>query len=208
MNSLKNIKNINPTKFSEIAVILLNHYIVKVKNEIFRIGEIEFYLYSENHADNYVHKNPLQCTRLNWYFHRRGKSYKEGTWKGLDITLGNSLSKESNEIFCGILIRSLYNIKSREFIEGPCNSVMAILKQYNCKNCKDFLSLDEILNCRKNDRDFILKKAKMKSREIYQGPRMGLSDKYPEYRLAPYRFTTYINLIKKGKKTLSLIKPL
>jgi hypothetical protein len=133
-------------------------------------------------------------------FSHARKSFKEGTWKGLDITLGNS------DNFCGILIRSIYNVKTRKFIEGPCNSVMAILEKYDCVNVKDFLSPNEILNCRKNDRDFILKKARMKNRKIYQGPRIGLSDKYPEYRLAPYRFTTYIDMIKKDKKALVPVK--
>ena len=38
--------------------------------------------------------------------------------------------------------------------------------------------------------------------EIYTGARIGLSDKYPEWRDAKYRFLIKPKMIRKGKKSL------
>jgi len=40
--------------------------------------------------------------------------------------------------------------------------------------------------------------------QIFIGPRIGLSDKYPEYKNKLYRFLIYKNLIKKQKTKLIL----
>jgi 3-methyladenine DNA glycosylase Mpg len=182
----------------------LNETILQVNGKKFRIGEIEIYLYNSDHQDMYVHKDPLQMNKWNWYFHKKGKSFKEGTFKGLDITMGEIGDEETGDTGCyfGVLIRSLYNVQEKQFIEGPCNSVMEILREYNCEKVKDFIKVDEVLNCFENHRNLILKKVKMRQREIYTGPRIGLSDKYPEFRDLPYRFTCFKEFIKKKKGTL------
>ncbi len=38
--------------------------------------------------------------------------------------------------------------------------------------------------------------------QIYKGPRIGLSDKYPEWKNVHYRFLIKKNYIKKGKSDL------
>lgn len=232
MESKKNIKNSgdlgenldDKTFCMEIALRIakrtaqkfLNETVLIVDKKKFRIGEIEIYLYNSDHQDMYVHKDPLQMTKWNWYFHKRGKSFKEGTYKGLDITMGEFGDEETGDLGCyfGVLIRSLYDIKEKRFIEGPCNSVMAILKEYNCEKVKDFIGYTcpdrinadgnhEILNCFENHRNLILKRVKMRQRKIYTGPRIGLSNKYPEFRDLPYRFTCFREFIKKKKGTLT-----
>ena len=73
---------------------------------------------------------------LNWYFHRYGtKGYKSGTYKGLDITFG---SKEL-ELYGGILIRSIQNLSTGELIEGSCNCVTAIFKEFEVTEVPEFL---------------------------------------------------------------------
>src|SRR6185437_11368400 len=106
---------------------ILNKTILKVGKSKFRICEIEFYLYNKKHKDKYVngHKDQLQYGK--WYFHKMGQSesYKGGTFMGLDLALGNKKKKS----YCGILLRSMYDIKKKEMITGSCNLVKRILKE-------------------------------------------------------------------------------
>jgi hypothetical protein len=60
--------------------------------------------------DEYTHCNDDQLKYGYWYFHKfPNGSYKGGTFKGLDITLGNNKDK-----YCGILIRSIYDIENKK----------------------------------------------------------------------------------------------
>lgn len=66
-----------------------------------------------------------------WYFHKFGKSYKSGTYKGLDITFGKGSIAHG-----GILIRAISQLDPppvNEFIEGPCNCVNKILALISTK---------------------------------------------------------------------------
>jgi hypothetical protein len=54
-----------------------------------RFVEIEFYYTDAIHADPFTHKDPLQKTNGQWYFHKIGAQYKGGTYKGLDVTCGS-----------------------------------------------------------------------------------------------------------------------
>lgn len=90
-----------------------------------RIAELEFYYNTAVFPDPYPHGDELQRTAGQWcgarqfhpspliatcgnrsvhfcrYFHRTGGTYRSGTFKGLDITIGTD---EKN--YGGILIRS------------------------------------------------------------------------------------------------------
>lgn len=85
----------------------------------YKIREIEIYYYDEDHEDPFVHCDPDQKSFGKWYFHKRGGTYKGGTFKGLDFTIG------SDNVYGGALIRSIEN---DELIEGPCNCVDEILR--------------------------------------------------------------------------------
>ena len=61
------------------------------------------------------------------------QSFKCGTYKGMDLTFGNS----KLDLFGGILIRSIMNLKSGEYIEGPCNSVSTLIGLHGVKEFKD-----------------------------------------------------------------------
>jgi hypothetical protein len=58
-------------------------------------------------------------------------SFKCGTYKGMDITFGNQ------DIYGGILIRSIMDLNDSKYIEGPCNSVSKLLEIRGVKEFKE-----------------------------------------------------------------------
>ena len=84
-------KNITQNLIKQIARTILSNYVLVANASTYRIMEIEFYVHGSNHLDTYTHGNPDQLTYGKWYFHKFATgSYKGGTFKGLDITLGSS----------------------------------------------------------------------------------------------------------------------
>lgn len=204
---LKKKTKVTKDDFKNIADIILNKTILLVNQHKYRITEIEFYLKSEEHEDSYTHCNKDQLEYGCWYFHRyHNGTYKAGTYKCMDLTLGN---KKENK-YCGVLIRSIYDIDNKNIIEGPCRTVNAILASYNCDSIGNFVG-ETILNVLDNEREFVVKNSTtnlnpdLKQEVIYSGPRIGLSDKYPEYQSKSYRFAIFHDKIKKMKKTLKRI---
>ncbi len=99
------------TDFQRIANDILNHWVLKVEDALFRITEIEFYYKNaEYHIDSYIHGHELQKQKGKWYFHG----------SGIDITFGDG------EAFGGILIRAIYNITDKKYCYGPLNCILEI----------------------------------------------------------------------------------
>lgn len=114
----------------------------------------------------------------------------------MDIVFGDSSS------YFGILIRTIKSLKTGEIIEGPCRCVNTILGLYGCDNLNDLLKSDEHLNIYNNRLNLCLVRVdEMNNGEMLYGPRIGLSDKYPEFKNRQYRFVIK-NTAKKEKKTL------
>ncbi len=175
--------------FEEYAEKLLNQTILKVKDKKYRICEIEMYYRNDNHKDDYTHCDPMQLEFNKFYPHRfKNGTYKSGTYKCMDIAYGN---KETNTYF-GILIRSIKNIDTNEFFTGPCISVNQILSLYGCSEFSDFLKKNSV-------DEFKLEKCDLPYENIFIGPRVGLGDKYPEFKDKKYRYATHIKSIKKQK---------
>ena len=148
---------------------------------------------------------PVQKTVGKWYLHRlsakNNLSFKFGTLKGMDLSFG------SEKFFGGILIRSIKNIKTGEYIEGPCLTVNKLLENKGCKECKE-LNLKTWpdhdgdafdLNCELAHLEFT---SVLEKRALVTSPRVGLTlNKYDEekekYVMADYRFLTYPELCKK-----------
>ena len=185
----------------KMAQILLQNYIICVKNNRFQICEIEFYINSESHPDTYTHGDPLQKNYGKIYFHKsNGKSYKGGTFKGMDLTFGNE------NMFFGILIRSMYDIDNKTMICGPCNCVNMILSLNNCSNVGEFMEKRMEPFDATQDKSICFVKNNIPFQDqIYLGTRIGLSDKYPEWKNKLYRFVSKVNLIKKEKKKLAVL---
>jgi hypothetical protein len=213
MASLLNIPFV-PENFSYIANKILNNLIFIIMGIPHRICEIEFYLNSNRHQDLYIHGHTDQTIKGSWYFHRFNTgTYKNGTFKGMDIVLGskveNKTARSSNDgsqsmstIYGAILVRSIININTNTnvLIEGPCKTVDYILQQYKVDNISA-LTNNASLNILDNNKGLVLIDVEnLPSESILHGPRIGLSDKYPDYRDRKYRFV--IGSVKKEKKKL------
>jgi 3-methyladenine DNA glycosylase Mpg len=178
----------------KIPNLLLNNSVLLVNNKEFRIIEIEFYVNSDEHQDKYTHCSSDQFKYGLWYFHKfKNGSYKSGTFKGLDLTLG------SKDIAYGILIRSIQDLSDGKITEGCCNCVNKILSEYKCETISDFSS-NKDLSCINNDRNFVIKDKKLPELTIYDGKRVGLSNKYPDFRDKKYRFAVLVDCLKKHVK--------
>ena len=92
--------------FVRIAEELMNEHLIKVKNELYRIVECEFYFSNKqyNHDDPYTHGHNEQIKNGSWYFHG----------SGIDITIGN----KDNDSRGGILIRGLAKISNKQNANG------------------------------------------------------------------------------------------
>jgi hypothetical protein len=122
--------------FDQIAISLLRQTKIVTPRDNFHLREIEIYFYDkENHPDPYTHKNKRQLEFGEWYFHRFTdiKSFLKSNRNGLDITFGN----KAENIFGGILIRKIENIKSNELIVGINKVARKIIENLNEENINE-----------------------------------------------------------------------
>lgn len=179
--------------FASFANYILNKTVIICNNVNLRICEIEFYLKSDDHKDPYVHDLAEQHTYSNWYFHRYNNgTYKNGTFKGLDITFG-----DKSKAF-GILIRSIYHPIDK-IIEGPCKTVNKLLELFEVKSIMDFT--DNKTMSIFNDKLKLVEMPDYDTQTIIRGPRIGLSNKNIEYQNKDYRFAIK-GMIKKKVKSM------
>jgi len=138
-------------RFVEISDHLLNTVALVINGKRYRFTELEYYFTSSTHNDPFTHCDDVQYTLANWYFHRSGKSYKSGSYKGLDISIGNS-EKEAG----GILIRSIESLDgTASVVCGPSKTVDKILELCKAEqNVKGFVEehLKKKSKCSKNPR--------------------------------------------------------
>eukprot|EP01117_Protostelium_nocturnum_P006451 TRINITY_DN2324_c1_g2_i2.p1 TRINITY_DN2324_c1_g2~~TRINITY_DN2324_c1_g2_i2.p1 ORF type:complete len:344 (+),score=124.45 TRINITY_DN2324_c1_g2_i2:1176-2207(+) len=119
--------------FTMLSEVLLNHFILRANGVPLRILEIEFYFTNNNpkedssspliHHDPFTHCDTIQKQTAVWYFHRTAGAYRGGTYKGLDIAIG-----QGDEHIGGILIRSIQSLNDGKIVCGPCKSVDHILE--------------------------------------------------------------------------------
>ncbi|RKZ83057.1 MAG: hypothetical protein DRR19_19680 [Candidatus Parabeggiatoa sp. nov. 1] len=194
-------ENIEPNCFPQTAQLLLNSTRFIVLQQSYRLLEIEFYYYSDQHPDPFTHCDPLQKTSDRWYFHRDGGSYRGGSFKGLDISFG------PENTFGGILIRTIA-ADDGTIINGCSLCVDHLLAQTQFQN---IAALDEAINERSIwDKSSPLHLEHLSDteptpRKLIMTPRVGLTLKrmsknceMPRYIMRPYRFLTE-PAIKKGK---------
>lgn len=200
------LKNIDQNLLDRIADSILNKHQIIIPDKdgndhIYRICEIEFYIMNENHNDKYVHQDEHQKTYGKWYFHRtQSGNYKGGTYKGVDLTLGD------DNTYFGILIRSIYSTEKSEMTEGPCRCVNTILELNNVKNVADYMVNRSDPPSARSTKNVHIKRCRgLEKYDVYSGPRIGLSDKYKEYQNKPYRYVIMNDQIKKDKKSLKKI---
>lgn len=196
--------------FEQMSDVLLNQSVLLVGKETYRLREIEFYYHGEGHADPFAHRDPMQKTTAQWYFHRDQGSYRGGSFKGLDISFGPSSA------FGGVLIRSISRIAGTDEstgadeVNGSCLCVermLAVTKQPTVAAldgalgpCKVWEGAGILQLARQNDLPVLPKVATARVgltlKRAYQYKDM------PSYIVRPYRFLNDSTWIKKGKHHL------
>lgn len=176
-----NNKNISDT-FDDVAYLIMNKNAVSLSNKRFKIVELEFYVKNSRNpadADLYTHGNEKQLKFGEWYDHPAG----------LDFTIGNN-----SDIYGGILIRSILDIETNEFINGPLN-----VKAHFVKN-----------GYKKNDSCLKLIKQQQKEVAIYKAKRFGLPMKEAqiEFYNKKYRYITDFVLKNKVKAKEKILEEL
>lgn len=199
------IKKITTKNLYSLADAIMNRTMLISGKKKFRICEIELYLMSDDHPDEYTHCCDDQLRYGKFYFHQyKTGTYKTGTYKGMDMTFGS----EKKERYCGILIRSIYDLEEDKMIAGPCNSVKALLEQHGYVEVAEFMDgHDDAISMRKSKKNkrLYIRDKDFGSEQIYTGPRIGLKDdKYPEWRPKHYRFAI-MKQIGKMKLKRSLV---
>ncbi|AYV79884.1 MAG: hypothetical protein Gaeavirus1_21 [Gaeavirus sp.] len=186
-------------KFTTLATVLLTQFKLQINDITCTIEEVEIYYNSPNHKDEYTHKNKDQLANSKWYFHQYPNgTYKSGTYKGLDITFGNGL-----DTYGGVLIRSIQNVTTKEFITGPCNTVNYILMQTNSTDTTDLVSKMKDLHITNNDNPiYLIHDEQHEHATIFAGPRVGLSLKHPSFLLKEYRYLKQPSKIPKYRSTI------
>ena len=84
-----------------IARALIRDVELVVAGRALRVEEAEAYYFGPGLRDPFAHRHPAQARAGRWYFHRAGRSYRGGSFKGLDLTFGPPGA------FGGVLIRTL-----------------------------------------------------------------------------------------------------
>jgi hypothetical protein len=150
--------------FHNIANEILNECVLCVADRMYRINELEFYVKSKDHPDCFSHAHELTLFTKCWYFHSGGKAldretYRGGTYKGLDFTMGlldwteeidinvgriKHLSEEER-VYAAFLIRSIEQIAIEQQavelvrVEGPSCIVDHILAVTGCHNISSLI---------------------------------------------------------------------
>jgi 3-methyladenine DNA glycosylase Mpg len=198
-----------PPAFAKIADLLLNRAHLMIGGEAHRLTEIEFYFNGGDHLDKYTHGDKMQKKFGVWYFHKFGGEYKSGSYKGLDIAIGNDKAP------AGILLRGHERISDKDLIDGPSMSVDRMLQLNSCASVVELvkklekydLSIDQGDD---NSSPLCVVPAENRNHPVYSTARVGLTLKKENsvarwrYIARNYRFITEPSRIKKGKFHMAL----
>eukprot|EP01062_Namystynia_karyoxenos_P004215 TRINITY_DN11486_c0_g1_i1.p1 TRINITY_DN11486_c0_g1~~TRINITY_DN11486_c0_g1_i1.p1 ORF type:complete len:382 (+),score=151.89 TRINITY_DN11486_c0_g1_i1:74-1147(+) len=115
----------------KVAGELLLGWEMLIAGEVYRILELECYVHSDTHVDPYTHSDPDQEHCGVWYFHKRGGTFKAGSFKGMDLACGGKAPAGAGKeaVHAGLLIRSIEDATTGHIVEGPCLVVDHILKK-------------------------------------------------------------------------------
>jgi hypothetical protein len=188
-------------EFTEMARQIMERSGLMIAGKLYEICEVEFYLHSEQHPDETVHCHPEQKSSGHWYFHRTSArdnaGYKGGTFKGLDMTFGDS------EAYFGVLIRAIYSPETG-IICGPCLVVNHILKEYKVESIAELVDATQMSISSNPHSLHVVSVDPWPQETMYQGPRIGLHGSWAD---RPYRYVRRYNLAKKEKRSLTPCLP-
>jgi 3-methyladenine DNA glycosylase Mpg len=200
--------------FREIADLLLNQTTLYIAQRPYRVTELEFYWSGPAHIDPFSHGQAMQKQLGAWYFHRAGRQYRSGTYKGLDVAFGN------REAFGGILLRSIEALAAPgrlpgalpgALIDGPCMVVDHILAITASPSIDALVSRFDVTienTDRRSPLYLELAAGSGRNQTVYATPRIGLTLKKgttearQRYIARHYRFLSEPARIRKGKPHL------
>jgi hypothetical protein len=191
--------------FDAIAEKLLNGVNLCVCGQKHRFVEIEFYLRAAEHPDPFTHGDPLQLQCGRWYFHRTNGVYRNGSFKGLDLTFGDGT------VYGGVLFRGLKTADGT-LIDGPSLIVDYLLKLTKAGTVRvlDSRIAGHVAWDRSNPL-FLVDAEPPRTQPLFHSGRVGLTLKNvhnkPEagkYILLPYRYLSEPAKTAKGKVLLVL----
>lgn len=191
--------------FTAVAHRLMNEADLVVAGDRYRFAELEMYYSGWGHSDLFAHRDPVQLEDGRWYFHRTRGEYRGGSFKGLDLALGDGAS------FFGILIRTVVAADGT-MLDGPCVTVDHILAKTKTASVA---ALDGVINGRSlwdtTSPLHVVEAEKPRDAAVWSCSRVGLSLKKakgkpdaPKFVARPYRFLTEPSGISKGKPHLVL----
>lgn len=192
--------------FAALAHRLMNEADFVVAGKRYRFAELEMYYSGWGHPDLFAHRDPVQLEDGKWYFHRTRGEYRGGSFKGLDLALGDGAS------YFGILIRTVASTDGTLFLDGPCVTVDHLLAQTKTASVA---TLDGVINQRSiwdtTSPLHIVEAETPRTAAVWASSRVGLSLKKakgkadaPKFVARPYRFLTDPAGISKGKPHLVL----
>jgi hypothetical protein len=191
--------------FDRLAHYLLNGCRLVANGQPYRLIEVEVYYHGTGHEDPFVHCDPLQLENGLWYFHRTRGTYREGSFKGLDLTFGDG------EAFGGVLFRGLQT-PCGSVVDGPSLLVDTLLQATNSPRIAD---LDNAIAGQSAwDVHNVLRLQSLpgsQSFRIFRTARVGLTlkratpgDGRESYLLRRYRYLSEPRQTAKGKVLLTL----
>ncbi|HJZ57656.1 MAG TPA: hypothetical protein VKE74_22000 [Gemmataceae bacterium] len=191
--------------FARIADRLLNACDFLVNGRAYRFAELEAYYYGPGHPDPFTHRDPVQYLAGRWYFHRTRGEYRGGSFKGVDLALGDGTA------MFGMLVRTIVG-PDGTVIDGPSLTVDHLLAQ---TKAADVATLDGMINARPawdTTSPLAIREAEpSRTATVYHTGRVGLSLKWakgkpdrPRFVMRPYRYLSEPRAIKKGKAQLVL----
>jgi len=187
---------------ANVASYFLNEVSLSAFGVHCQLAEIEVYAYSPKHPDPFVHRHEIQAEFGRWYFHRVGSGYKNGSFKGLDLTFGHK------DMFGGVLIRSLAT--ADRFICGPSKCVDFLLEASRIESVKTLDSEVYQRHIWDAESPLHFMATENPPKTVYHSSRVGLSLKPPasmlpeRFILRRYRFLTSPRQVKKGRVNLIL----
>lgn len=190
-----------PTAFRQMAALLLNGATLRVAGQPHRFTEIEFYVNGHHHTDTFTHGDEMQKKGGYWYFHRTAGQYRSGTYKGLDIAIGNA------QLFGGILIRGIEQLAPQpKLLDGPCVCVDHMLALNASPSIEQLVSRFDVRIDGPESPLHIELLDTPRAAPILETARVGLTLKRSAsvarqtYIAQPYRFLSEPRAIKKGKQ--------
>lgn len=195
-----------PPAFFRMAELLLNGTTLRVAGVPHRFTEIEMYVNGLGHRDTFTHGDSMQKKGGSWYFHRTAGQYRSGTYKGLDIAIGNE------DLFGGVLIRGVEQLEPLpKLLDGPCVCVDHMLALNGAPSIEQLVSrFDGKIDAPAGGESPLFLEAAPVPRKqpIFACPRVGLtlkrsaSEERQKFLARPYRFLSEPKAIKKGKPNL------